>query len=82
MAFIAYLSPDDIPPEHRVADSDHILWVQGIHAKIMHLHQAFYLELMRSPGPLTRLQREERVQLLHRPPCDVAPVAAPCQRHS
>lgn len=58
MAFISYRKPDEIPPEHRVADNDNIVRIHGVHAETIHLHYALYLELMRGTGPLTRVQRE------------------------
>jgi alkylhydroperoxidase family enzyme len=58
MAFIPYLPPDDIPPEDRVPDDDHILRIHGAHSATMRLHYALYEELMRGPSTLTRIQRE------------------------
>ena len=39
-------------------DDDHIIRVHGIHPRVMRLHYELYIELMRRPGPLTRVQRE------------------------
>jgi alkylhydroperoxidase family enzyme len=58
MAFIRYVEPDDIPREARVPDQDNILRTHGVHARLMRLHYDLYRELMRGPGPLTRVQRE------------------------
>jgi len=58
MAFISYAQPDDIPPEDRVPDQDNILRIHGVHSRAMRLHYDLYLELMRGPGPLSRVQRE------------------------
>jgi alkylhydroperoxidase family enzyme len=58
MAFIRYVSPDEIPPEHRVADTDNIVRIHGVHSETIRLHYDLYRELMRGPGPLTRVQRE------------------------
>ena len=58
MAFIRYHDPDEIPPEHRVADDDHIIRIHGVHPETIRLHYDLYRELMRGPGPLTRIQRE------------------------
>lgn len=58
MAYIPYLPNEDIPPEHRVDDTDNILRIHGVHSRVMRLHHDFYIELMRRPGPLTRVQRE------------------------
>ena len=58
MAFIKYLSTDNIPEKDRVADTDHILQIHSVHSKIMKHHYDLYKELMYSKGPLTRIQRE------------------------
>lgn len=58
VAHIPYLPEDDIPEEHRVPDSDHILRIHGVHPATMRQHYELYLELMRGPGPLSRPQRE------------------------
>ncbi len=58
MAFIDYLPRDAIPPEHRVADDDNIVRIHGVHPETLRLHYDLYRELMRGPGPLTRIQRE------------------------
>jgi alkylhydroperoxidase family enzyme len=58
MAFISYLPEDQIPAEHRVPDDDHILRIHGVHPASMRQHLDLYAELMRGPGPLTRVQRE------------------------
>ncbi len=58
MAFIAYISPENIDPEHRVMDEDNILRIHGIHSAVMKYHQDLYLELMRKSGPLTLAERE------------------------
>ena len=58
MAHIRYLPLDRIPPEHRVDDTDNILRIHGVHSGVMRLHYDLYIELMRRPGPLTRVQRE------------------------
>jgi alkylhydroperoxidase family enzyme len=58
MAFIPYAKPEDIPPEYRVPDQDNILCIHGVHPRMMRLHYDLYLELMRGPGPLSRIQRE------------------------
>lgn len=58
MAFIPYVPDDDIPPAHRVPDDDHIIRIHGVHSATMKHHFDLYVELMRAPGPLTRLQRE------------------------
>ena len=58
MAFIAYVPDDDIPPSERVPDRDNIIRVHGVHPRVMRQHYELYAELMRGPGPLTRIQRE------------------------
>lgn len=58
MAHIAYLPDSEIPVEDRVDDTDHILRIHGVHSRVMRLHFDLYIELMRRPGPLTRIQRE------------------------
>jgi alkylhydroperoxidase family enzyme len=58
MAFIRYVKPDAIPPEDRVPDQDNILRIHGVHARLMRLHYDLYREVMRGPGPLSRVQRE------------------------
>ncbi len=58
MAFIKYLSPDEIHSEDRVGDNDNIIQVHGIHSRVMKLHYDLYVELMHRKSPLTRIQRE------------------------
>jgi alkylhydroperoxidase family enzyme len=58
MAFIRYVKPDTIPPEDRVPDQDNVLLIHGAHARLMRLNYDLYRELMRGPGPLSRVQRE------------------------
>lgn len=58
MAFISFVSDDQIPPEDRVDDTDNILRVHGVHSRAMKMHYDLYLELMHRPSPLSRQQRE------------------------
>ena len=58
MASIPFVPDSGIPPEDRVSDDDHIIRVHGVHPRVMRLHYELYVELMRRPGPLTRIQRE------------------------
>ena len=58
MAFIDYLTQDNIPIEDRVADQDNIIQVHGVHSRIMRLHYDLYVETMHRPSPLSRTQRE------------------------
>ena len=52
MAFIDYLSVDDLP------DRDNIIRIHGVHARTMRHHHELYKELIHGSGPLTRVQRE------------------------
>lgn len=58
MAFIRYVPEGDIPPEHRLPDTDNILRVHGVHPAVGRRHFDLYRELMLRPGPLPRVQRE------------------------
>ena len=58
MAHIPYVPLDEIPAADRVDDTDNILRIHGLHSRVMRLHFDLYLELMRTAGPLTRIQRE------------------------
>lgn len=58
MAFIAYVDDGSIPPEDRVLDTDNILRIHGVHPRTMRQHYELYVELMRGPGPLSRVERE------------------------
>ncbi len=58
MAFIRYVGPDSIPSPDRVPDQANILRIHGVHHRVMRLHYDLYAELMRGPGPLSRVQRE------------------------
>ena len=58
MAFIDYLSADEVPERYRVPDSDNILQIHSVHAEIMQHHFDLYRELMHGASPLTRIQRE------------------------
>ncbi len=58
MASIAYVPDDQIPDPDRVADRDNILRIHGVHPRTMRQHYDLYVELMRGPSPLTRIQRE------------------------
>jgi alkylhydroperoxidase family enzyme len=58
MASIPLVPNDEIPPDDRVPDDDHIIRVHGVHPRVMRQHYDLYIELMRRPGPLTRIQRE------------------------
>ena len=53
MAWIEYLSDGDS------SDSgDNILRIHSVHKAVGRQHLALYQQLMRGPGPLTRVQRE------------------------
>jgi hypothetical protein len=58
MAYIPYHSEDQIPEADRVSDRDNIIRVHAVHSRVMRQHYDLYVELMRGPGPLTRIQRE------------------------
>ena len=58
MAFIPYLDDDQIPESERVPDHDHIIRIHSVHPKTLRHHYELYVELMRRPGPLSRVQRE------------------------
>jgi alkylhydroperoxidase family enzyme len=58
MAHLPYRPDDEIPDADRVPDSDHILRIHSVHPATMRHHYELYVELMRGPGPLTRVQRE------------------------
>jgi hypothetical protein len=58
MAFIRYPEPDEIAAEHRVPDDDNIIRIHGVDPETIRMHYDLYRELMRGPGPLTRIQRE------------------------
>jgi alkylhydroperoxidase family enzyme len=58
MAFIDYVPEDAIPAEDRVDDHDNIVRIHGVHSRVMRQHYDLYVEIMRGPGPLSRVQRE------------------------
>ena len=58
MAYIKYLTEDQIPPEDRVPDRDNILRIHGVHSRTMRQHYDMYRQLMYGKGPLSRIQRE------------------------
>ena len=58
MAYIDYLSQEQIAAEDRVPDEDNIIQIHGVHSRTMRQHFELYRELMYSRGPLTRMQRE------------------------
>ncbi len=58
MAFIRYLTKDELPDSERVPDPDNIIQIHGVHPAVMHQHYALYRELMHGPGSLSRWQRE------------------------
>lgn len=58
MAYIKYLSTEEIPEADQISDMDHILQIHAVHSKMMKHHQDLYKELMYSRGPLSRIQRE------------------------
>jgi len=58
VAYIGYRDDEEIAPEDRVPDRDHIIRIHGVHGRTMRQHYELYAELMRGPGPLRRDQRE------------------------
>lgn len=58
MAFIGYVSEDQIPPEDRVPDRDNIVRIHGVHSRMMRRHYDLYRELMYAKGPVSRVRRE------------------------
>jgi alkylhydroperoxidase family enzyme len=58
MAFIRYIPEGEQASAERVPDSDHILQIHSVHPAVMRQHYDLYVELMRRPGPLSRVQRE------------------------
>lgn len=58
MAFIEYVSKDQVPQTDQVPDNDNIIQVHSVHSRIMRLHYELYVETMHKPSPLSRSQRE------------------------
>lgn len=58
MAFIDYVSADQVPESDRVADDDNILRIHNVHSRVLKLHYDLYIELMHRKGPLSRVRRE------------------------
>ena len=58
MAFIRYVPPDELAPEERVPDPDHIIQIHAVHPAVMRHHLDLYKALMHRPGPLSRRERE------------------------
>lgn len=58
MAFINYLTADDIPAEDQISDDDNILRIHSVHSRLMRLHYELYVETMQRASPLSRSQRE------------------------
>jgi alkylhydroperoxidase family enzyme len=58
MAHIRYVPDDELTADERVPDDDHIIRIHGVHPATMRHHYELYVELMRGPGPLSRIQRE------------------------
>lgn len=59
MAFIKYLSQEEIPESQRIKDTDNIIQIHGVHGKVMKGHYDLYIEVMRKRSPLSRIQREQ-----------------------
>jgi len=58
VASLPYVPEDQIPDPDRVPDRDNVLRIHGIHPRAMRQHYDLYLELVRGPSPLSRIQRE------------------------
>lgn len=58
MAFIKYLSQEEIPDRHSVSDTDNIIQIHGINSGVLKAHYDMYITLMRKRSPLSRIQRE------------------------
>jgi hypothetical protein len=58
MAFIRYVTEDEILAADRVPDRDNIIQIHSIHPAVMRQHYDLYVELMRAHGPLSRIRRE------------------------
>lgn len=58
MAYIRYVPPDELPPDARVDDPDHIIQIHSIHPAVMRQHLELYREVMHRPSPLSRRERE------------------------
>jgi len=52
MAWIEYRDTGAVP------DTDNILRVHGVSSGVQRAHYDLYIETMRKPGPLSRVQRE------------------------
>ncbi len=58
MAYIKYVSSDQVPAEDRVPDDDNIIRIHGTHSRVLRQHYDLYKELLHGDSPLTRMQRE------------------------
>ena len=59
MAYISYVSEDQISPDDHVADRDHIIQISAVHPRFMRRHYELYIDLMvKNRGSLSRIQRE------------------------
>ena len=56
MAFIKYLTQEEIPERNRVNDLDNIIQIHGINSGVMRNHYDLYITLMRKRSPLSRIQ--------------------------
>ena len=59
MAYIKYLSQEELPENQRVNDTDNIIQIHSVHGKVMKGHYDLYIEVMRKRSPLSRIQREQ-----------------------
>ncbi len=58
VAFIRYLSADQLVPREQVPDPDNIIQIHALHPAVMRAHWDLYRALMHGPGPLSRRERE------------------------
>ena len=54
MAFIRYVTDQELPSADRVPDSDNILQIHGVHPHVMHQHYQLYRTMLDYAEKLTR----------------------------
>lgn len=58
MAFINYLSQDELPEDYQGLDPDNIIQIHGVSHRVMKSHLGMYIDLMKRNGPIARELRE------------------------
>jgi alkylhydroperoxidase family enzyme len=58
MAYIRYVPEAELDPAERVPDPDNIVQIHAVNPAVMRRHYDLYVDLMRRPGPIPRIQRE------------------------